>query len=112
MTSRLFALVAGLALAAPLPVLAQTLALKPADLNLDGVVSSEEAALWIARPRDTPELAVPRPASAVTAAAIPSTETPGALSMDRRLVPASGFEQSVEARFEKAIKDDPKKKRY
>ena len=111
MTSRLFALIAGLALAAPLPALAQTLALKPADLNLDGVVSNEEAALWIARPRDTPELAVPRPASAVTAA-IPSAETPGALSMDRRLVPASGFEQSVEARFEKAIKDDPKKKRY
>ena len=112
MTSHLFALVAGLALAAPLPALAQTLALKPADLNLDGVVTNEEAALWIARPRDKPELAVPRPASAVTPAETRSTDTPGPLSMDRRLVPPSGFQQAIEARFEKAIKDDPKKKRY
>jgi hypothetical protein len=48
----------------------------------------------------------------MTSVATPSTDTPGALSMDRRLVPPSGFQQSVEARFEKAIKDDPKKKRY
>ena len=112
MSTCLLALVAGLALAATDPSPAPALVLKPADLNLDGVVSNEEAELWIARPRETPEVAIVRPRAAMTRVAPPSTSEPDALSMKRRLVPASEFEQSVEDRFDKAIKDDPKKKRY
>ncbi len=81
-------MIAAPALAAQAPV---RLVLSPADTDRNGVVSQDETAAYLVRTSGPSGVQVLRPRAAVLELP-PGPPEPDALSLERRLVPASDFE--------------------